>query len=216
MILNKQVTFQWWGGSTDLNAQYQNKKTQSDQQFQPLPKPCIRIASHRDLKVSIQAVWTPYPPALPLSIYQSAVEQTEGKKQVLGWSTHCTSAVLRLQCRHPCERDKPWGIPAEAATCVAHGKPGKRRRGKHITQHCLCLAPRSHRQCLPEMSLVSGLASRNFAPFSSARQMPAGIITLPGECQLHSIRVLAGHPTLQGLLCSQTTMASLHGTRPGG
>lgn len=48
-----------------------------------------------------------------------------------------------------------------------------------------------------EMFLVFVLASRNFAPLSSARQMPVGILTLPGECQLHSIRALAGASHLQ-------------------
>jgi hypothetical protein len=47
-----------------------------------------------------------------------------------------------------------------------------------------------------ELSLVFVLAHRDFAPFSSARQIPVGIITLPRECQLDSIRALAGasHP----------------------
>ena len=36
------------------------------------------------------------------------------------------------------------------------------------------------------------LCCRNFATFSSARQMQVGIVTLPGERQLLSIRALAG------------------------
>lgn len=114
-----------------------------------------------------------------------------------------------------CEREEPWS-PGKAAICPKHSKPG---RGKaetgeeHSTVSTWLPAPNLH-AWQREMSLVFVLANRDFAPFSSARQMPVGIITLPGECQLDSIRALAGHPTLQVLLCSLMTKAWLqHETR---
>lgn len=59
------------------------------------------------------------------------------------------------------------------------------------------------------MSLVFVLPSRHFVPFSSARQMLAGIITLSGECQLHSIRALAGASHPAGVALFLTTKALL-------
>lgn len=78
-------------------------------------------------------------------------------------------------------------------TCWTCSKPGRKRREPDepsiVSAHLP--APRLS-AWQTEMSLVFVLAGRNFAPFSRARQMPDGILTLPGKCQLHSIRALAG------------------------